>query len=80
MKTQNTTTPKAADATQSVSVGYAYASSISADRHSFPGGCWIVETMQHGQCIGERGFAAREDAFDFADSLSLPFFKYSVAR
>jgi len=79
MKSTPTTT-KPADGTQSVSIGYAYASSISATKHGHANGCWIVETLEHGQCIGERAFADRADAFAFADSLSLPFHKYSVAR
>lgn len=79
MKTTPTTI-KSAAGTQSVSVGYAYATSTSATKHGHANGCWIVETLEHGQCIGERAFADRADAFAFADSLSLPFYKYSVAR
>lgn len=77
-----TTTPqtKPAEGTQSVSVGYCYASSISATKHGHAKGCWYVETIEHGQCIGERAFVDRADAFAFADSLSLPFHKYSVTR
>ncbi len=65
-----------------VAVGYAYPTSPNAVSLGYKFGCYTVELVTHRlhKLTKPLGFPTKREAFEFADSLQLPFNRYSQSR